>query len=256
MESPITLRSGPAGGAEEELVLRVLIAEKPGGRLASLAADFPMDLPLDFEVEDNLEVAAALAAQNAFDMVVIGESLMGRKVPGTAIRSLVDSARMTPILVLAEHLPEWYGGIETGTLRMVRPNRLGYSLLLREIRQTLEMHVVAYPEVEQERRIRCLCHLFDSMLDRMPYAVAVTDTDGCVCFLNSAARSFWANPALDAMGLRLIRQPEEGRAEILTIGPPEAKVEVAPVPIEWLGAQYFLTSIRRVATNGSAPVPQ
>jgi len=249
MKSPIPLRSVAHTGPEASLELRVLIAERPGGRLASLISDFPLDLPLDFEVEDHLDVVASLAAQNAFDLVVIGESLFGKSVRPEIVRSLVESAEMTPILVLGEHLSEFHGGIETGSLRLIRPSRLCASVLLREIRQTLEMHVLAYPQSEQERRILCLCRIFDSMLDRMPYPVAVTNEKGDVCFLNTAARNFWPNAARDAVGTHLLDRPEEGRAEVLRLGTPKADFEVAPVPIEWMGTQYFLTSIRRVPTG-------
>jgi PAS domain-containing protein len=254
MKPPLASRNPVARPEGEPTELRVLIAERPGGKLATLAASFPVDLPVDFEVEDHLPVVASLAAQNAFDAVVIGESLFGRQVPGETVRSLVESSRMTPILVLGEHVPEFHEGIETGALRIVRLPRLTPTLLLREIRQTLEMHVAAFPEAEPERRIRCLARIFDSMLERMPYAVAVTDAEGRVRFLNAPARSFWANPDRDVLGTRLLRRPEEGRAEILTVGPPDAQVEVAPVPIEWLGERYFLTSIRRVGgRNGGRP---
>jgi PAS domain-containing protein len=239
-------------GPDETLQLRVLIAERPGGRLSTLAGDFPIDWPLDFEVEDRLDVVASLAAQNAFDLMVIGESLFGKSVRPEIVRSLADASEMTPILVLGEHLSEFHEGIETGSLRMVRPARLCPSSFLREIRQTLEMHVLTYHSPEQERRILCLCRIFDSMLDRMPYAVAVTDSDGDVCFLNSAARNLWPDLGRGALGMHLLDHPEEGRAEILRLGTPKADVEVAPVPIEWMGEQYFLTSMRRV----SATIPR
>lgn len=245
MKSPFDLSglNGHAHGFHESL--RILLAEHPGGKLTQLAVELPLSIPVEFETEDDLSVVATLAAQNAFDLVILGESLFGHEVEPATVRSLAEASHLTPLLVLGETIPELAGGFETDFLRVVCPKRLTPSLLLREIRQTLERHVQRQKGPGQQRRIACLCYLFDQMIEKMPYAVAVTDQEGIICTLNQAARHFWSPPNHDAVGLRLMDKPGEGRVEVLTLRPGNTRVEVAPVPIEWLGRRYYLTSMRR-----------
>lgn len=225
--------------------LRILIAEHLGGRLTQLIPDFPIGIPVDFEVEDHLGVVASLAAQNAFDIVVIGDSLIGHSVEPTLIASLADASHTTPILVLGDTTPELRNGAETGGIRVAPLTDLCPSSLLREVRHTLEMHVTRNFRPDQGRRIDCLNRIFEHMIERMPYGVAVTDPEGFVRYVNEAACKLWNAGKVDVLGSRLVNHPEEGRCEILQVGAPQTPVEVAPVPIEWLGHRYFLTSVRR-----------
>lgn len=247
MKAPLELAAlnGRANGFHESL--RILLAEHPGGKLTQLAVDFPLSIPVEFETEDDLRVVANLAAQDAFDVVIIGESLFGHEVEPATIGSLAEASHITPILVLGETIPELSGGVETEFLRVVCPKRLTPAVLLQEIRQTLERHVLQQDGHRQQRRLACLCYLFDQMIENMPYAVAVTDEEGLICTLNQAARRCWNPPMLDAIGQKLLANPSQGRVEILTLRPGNARVEVAPVPIEWLGRRYYLTSMRRAA---------
>jgi len=246
MKAPQDVVASSAGSADPHSeTLRVLIAEHPGGKLTPIALNLPASLPLEFETEDDLGVVATLAAQNAFDLVILGESLFGEEVDPSVVRSLADASHTPPILVLGETIPEFNGGIETGCLRVVTPYHLSSTLLLREIRQTLEMHVLQNQGACQRRRVVCLCEIFDHMLEHMPYAVAVVDEDGIICSLNQAARRFWNPPSHDPTGERLLSEPASGKVEILLLRPGETRVEVAPVPIDWLGHRYYLTSMRR-----------
>jgi PAS domain-containing protein len=239
--------NGHASGFHESL--RILLAEHPGGKLTQLAVALPLSIPVEFETEDDLSVVATLAAQNAFDVVIIGESLFGHEVDPVTVRSLAEASHTTPILVLGETIPELAGGIETRFLRVVCPKRLTPALLLHEIRQSLERHVMHQEGRGQPRRLACLCYLFDQMIEKMPYAVAVTDEEGVICTLNQAARHFWNPPTHDAIGQKLLANPSQERVEVLTLRPGNSRVEVAPVAIEWLGQRYYLTSMRNIMPN-------
>lgn len=236
--------NGSAGASPS---LRALIAEHAGGRLAALIADFPDGIPVEFEVEDHLDVVASLAAQNAFDIVVIGESLIGHRVAASVVESLADASHTTPILVLGETIPELNGGVETGTIRVVAPSEVTPATLLREVRFTMEMHVMNHEKrSDQSRRVQSLKRIFEHMIDRMPYAVAVTDPDGFIRCVNRAACALWDRGETDVLGSLLVDHPEDGKVEILNVGARRTPVEVAPVPIDWLGQRYFLTSVRRM----------
>lgn len=249
MKAPFDLPgvNGHARGFHESL--RILLAEHRGGKLTHLAERLPLSVPVDFDTEDNLAIVATLAAQNVFDLVILGESLFGHEVDPATVRSLSEASHTTPILVLGETIPELSGGVNTGFLRVICPKRMTPSLLLTEIRQTLEQHVLRQKGPGQERRIACLCYLFDQMIEHMPYAVAVTDEKGNICTLNQAARQCWHPPVHDATGQPLLANPALGRAEVLTLRPGNTRVEVSPVPFDWLGRRYYLTSMRQAAES-------
>lgn len=228
-----------------QTTLRILVAEHLGGRLTQLIPEFPIGTPVDFEVEDHLGIVASLAAQNAFDIVIIGESLLGRHVDLEIITSLAEAAETTPILVLGRTTPDFRAGVATGSIRVVDPPQVNTSSILREVRHTLEMHVLDHQQADQSRRLACLTRIFEHMIESVPYAVAVTDMEGIVRCVNEAACRLWGDGRPHVVGSHLVDHPEEGRTEILEIGVQHTPVEVAPVPIEWLGQRYFLTSVRR-----------
>ncbi|MFT5468996.1 MAG: PAS domain-containing protein [Verrucomicrobiales bacterium] len=204
-----------------------------------------MGIPVDFEVEDHLGVVASLAAQNAFDIVVIGDSLIGHAVDPAMIVSLAEASHTTPVLILGQTTPEFKNGAESGGIRVAPLTNLCPSSLLREVRYTLEMHVKKFHRADQDRRIGCLKRIFENMIERMPYGVAVTDVEGFLRYVNEAACKLWNQGRVNLVGSRLVDHPEEGRVEILNIGDRSPPVEIAPVPIEWLGNRYFLTSVRQ-----------
>ncbi len=252
MRLPFELSSPPesAKSQEQNPPLRVLLAERPGGKLTHFITDFPISLPVDFEVEDDLMVVASLGAQNVFDIIVIGESLFGRQVPPETVQSLADAAHTTPILIVGKLDAEQDGETLTGDLRMICPRQLSASSLLREIRQTLEVFVTKRPMDGQRRRIQCLAQIFDHLLERMPYAVAVTDENGDICSLNRAASSYWHRPTDQIVGTHLLDDPASADSCTLMLGPEHCPVDASSEPFQWLGGRYFLTSLTRSRNGG------
>ena len=220
--------------------LRVLLIEPGGGKLYRMLEEISSEFPMAVEVEARVDSLTALAASRAFDVMIIGPSPKNRQIGGLDPAVLKNCAQDTPLLVLGDPVPG-LNGSAAGSVQTAQLSELTSSVLMREIRSTLENHALAGPLGHDPHRLDALNLIFQHMLERMPEAVAVVDLDGELVALNQLARPLWDLPER-SIGTCLVKEPVDGELRALAIS--GQKVMGDLTQFDWLGSNYFLATLR------------
>lgn len=211
--------------------------------MLKLLEEASSSLSLEVEREDDVASVIALTGSHAFDVIIISNLLGDRTIPDNLADELRTCAIDTPILVVGYEVIGLEDTANGDTIRQALPSRLTSSTLLREIRFTLENHVLEHGFLNQERRLACLQCMFSQMLEMMPYAVAAIDSEGFIVSLNETAEKLWSGPVENAIGTRLSKSPQDGTVQRKKIDGQNYDADL--VRIEWLGSEYFLATLHR-----------
>jgi len=226
--------------------LRTLVVEPHAGQLTKLLGQNVDGVTLEVDQELDLSALAARIADQVYDLVIINNLAGDQSLNAEAVKKLQKSSVATPILVLGYDMfmaDEKKKG-DAGTIRQAAPSHVTASTLAREIRYTLEAHVIARRFKDQEHRMECLQTMFWQMLEHMPYPVLAIDSEGYVVALNRSAQGLWNGPAEKALFTSLSDEslPMDGLTQEKQINGVLYSADF--VRIEWLGEDFFLVTLR------------